>query len=125
MSKLAFKILIGCLCLLVSIASWAENVTYSISYSPQSKYQSLSLKNVSLNIRLYANGSPRGRLNIKTNDDQSFVINNTYGKFLTVEILSITGEEKNISCHGVAGKGETKIQINCHSRYGKEHLLTR
>jgi len=36
----------------------------------------------------------------QTDDKQKFILDNKYGDNLVVEVMSIKGEPKNISCHG-------------------------
>jgi len=108
--------------LFMSMGAYAATVTYTIDYAKDSKFKALSLKNAILQIKLYANGSPKAFLTKQTDDKQSFTLDNKYGARLVVEVMSIKGEPKDISCHGSIWHNKTKILINCHLRYGKKHL---
>lgn len=66
--------------------------------------------------------TPHGILDKNTNDQQNFTLDNKYGNRLVVEVISVKGEPKGISCHGTAKQGKTEILINCHSRYDKKHF---
>ena len=103
-------------------AAYAVTTTYTVNYEKDSKYKPLPLKNSTLRIQLHANGTPQGLVIKKTDDKQKFIIDNKYGDNLVVEVMSIKGEPKNISCHGAARGGKTEILINCHPRYGKNHF---
>lgn len=108
--------------LLMTMSVYASTAVYTVNYESASKYKPLPLKRAILRIKLHANGSPKSFLIKQTNDKQAFTLANKYGDRLVVEVISIKGEPKNISCHGAARHGKTKILINCHPRYGEKHF---
>jgi len=103
-------------------AAYAVATTYTVNYDKDSKYKPLPLKNSTLRIQLHANGTPHGVVIKQTDDKQKFILDNKYGDNLVVEVMSIKGEPKNISCHGAVRGGKTEILINCHPRNGKNHF---
>lgn len=108
--------------LLITNGAYATIITYTVKYAKDSKYTALSLKNATLRIQLYVNGTPQDILIKQTNANQTFALDNKFGDRLVVEVMSIKGEPKNISCHGTAQHDKIEILINCHPRYGKKHF---
>lgn len=102
-----------------------NEVTYTISYAPNSEITLPSLKNTTAKVQLYLGGNPIERLTIRTDQNQSFVIRNKHtkkhGSLLVVAVHSIAGEPKDMSCYGSSLPGKTNIIISCHPRSEKEH----
>lgn len=103
--------------------AYAKKITYTANYdAPTFKVQGRpSLKGATLQVQLYINGKSIGKFTKRTNQVQSFIIDNRYGNLLVVEVVSVKGEPQGISCHGTSLAGKSNIIINCHPRYGKGH----
>jgi len=120
--KQLLTVLLVLVVLLMTMGVYAATVTYTVNYAKNSKYKVISLKNATLQIKLHMNGTPKSFLTKQTNEKQTFTLINKYGNRLVVEVISIKGEPKNISCHGTVRRGKTEILIDCHSRYSKKHF---
>lgn len=102
-----------------------NEVTYTISYAPNSKVKSPSLKNITVHAQLYLGGKTVEKLTVRTDQNQAFTISNRHtkqhGSLLVVAVHSIKGEAKDISCYGASLPGKTNIIISCHPRSEKKH----
>jgi hypothetical protein len=90
-----------------------DDPVYSLEYAKNSPIHSIPLQNASLRLQLFANGNPKGFMDIETDDKQSFSLRD--GEVF--EIISIKGEEKhNARCSGYATTHHKTIAITCNKR---------
>lgn len=104
----------------IPATSFSAIITYTVEYTESSAIKSVSLKNATLRIRLYGNGSPHEFLTLKTNDKQELKFKHHHSDNLIIEVLSIKGQPENLVCHGTA-RDNQNIEIDCRSRESKEH----
>ncbi len=99
-------------CFFCALPSQAQ-VNYSIEYDKNSPLQNVPLTNADLRIQLFADGTPKGFLEVKTDDYRSF----SFDEYKNFEILSIKGEEQyHAHCFGYGIDHATKVSITCIKR---------
>ena len=108
-------------CLFIQL-SFAEEVAtkkgqFTVEYSDKSTIKDISLKNISLNVLVYYNGNPTGKMEIKTDDNQHFDLSEFKDNALvSLDVLSIDDGEISATCSGNnTPKAHDKIVIKCHS----------
>lgn len=95
-----------------TLAEEADPV-YSLEYAKNSPLNNVPLQNASIRLQLFANGNPKGFMDIETDDKQSFSLHEAD----VFEVISIKGEEKyKARCSGYATMKNKIIAITCNKR---------
>ena len=98
-----------------SLTLRADDTTFSVSYAPDATVKGPSLINATMNIKLYANGSPQGAFTVRTDVLQQFKLNIPTDPFLVVVVKSVENEPEGTRCFGYSRPGSTQIIINCRT----------
>lgn len=100
----------------------APPTIFTVSYKENtSNIEKPSLKKATLRIALYASGNSQKSMTVVTDENQSFILTNSYGSHSVVGVLSILGEPKFLRCHGSSATGKTHILIDCYPLSNKKH----
>ena len=102
--------------------TYAATQNYVVQYDQKaSTVKGPSLKKATLILQLYAHGNPVSKQTVLTDDNQSFSLDNRYGKRLVIDIISIKGSAKSIRCHATMRGHQTMINLVCHKRPEKHY----
>lgn len=94
----------------------SKGIYYFVDYDPSSNMKDIPLKNMKMKIEVYYYGNPEGRLDVVTDDNQTFNIEpHKDTQSLMLEVLSIADQEKyKARCSGLVTPGFTKVMIKCN-----------
>ena len=91
-------------------------MSYSINYDESSPIKTVPLKNTTLKIMVYYNGNPSGYMDVTTDADQKFTLDQFKDKkSVAIEVLSIMDQDKyKAICKNTPKSGMTEdILIRC------------
>lgn len=106
--------IIGLTALFAASNIYAAAINYSLELAENSPLKEVPLKNITVKIAVYSNGTPQGFQEKLTDQNQTFVLDGNYAEPIAVEVLSIENEAKQLlKCYGIAEPGQTHITLSC------------
>lgn len=112
-SNICVSIIMGIAALLTNGEVNAHHVRYSIEYD-NSVEQGPSLQNAKIRGQLYKGGNPAGYIQVTTDQNKEFTLNNDIGPNIAIAIFSIEGEKPlNLHCSGNGYAKNRTVIVKC------------
>jgi hypothetical protein len=105
---------------ILELAKEKENLSYRLVYADNSPLKTIPLNNTEIKVRVYANGTPKGDQELKTNEEAEFDFDKlakSHRTYIGMNLVQIQDQAKNNQiCQGHFVKAKNELVVTCQKK---------